>query len=72
MRRLSIILAASLLAGCESAAKKAERLRAEQSTACAEASMIATSNLYPHAAKDAAQAKCDVATRNFNAFMSGR
>lgn len=52
----------------ESDEARAMRLSTEQATACFEAMVItvAGEDLRPK------QAKCDVATRNYNRFMSGR
>jgi hypothetical protein len=60
-------IAAVILAGCESNEQKVERLRQDLAIACFDASHPS----HPDSAA-VARARCDVATRNLNAFLGGR
>jgi hypothetical protein len=61
--RKFLFLIALCLAGCESDEHKAERLRTDMTLSCISAKRDGTLN---------SQNECDVATRKYNKFMSGR
>jgi hypothetical protein len=66
--KYAAVVVAILLVACENAEKKAARLRQEYLVDCFEAKHTP----FADSAYERIQARCDVANRDYNAFMNGR